>query len=99
MAPFDVKVVIVVTGGVKSNIARVNRVLPRDSIYIEIEPEYERRVKHSQEMGMNNESYARYVVLSLLHRKKPREIWAGSMAKWVWFMNAFMPGKLLVSGF
>jgi 1-acylglycerone phosphate reductase len=62
LAPFGVKVIIIVTGGVKSNIARLDRVLKDDSIYMPLATEYIRRTKHSQEVGMPTENYARSVV-------------------------------------
>ena len=97
LAPFDVKVVIVVTGGVKSNIARVDRVLPPDSVYIPIEPEYLRRTKHSQELGIPNDKYARQVVASIVGGSKPpREVWNGYGALYVWFVSNFLPRSVMV---
>lgn len=58
LAPFGVKVVTVVTGGVQSRIARTDRELPNDSYYLPVNAEYQRRVKHSQERAMSNKSYA-----------------------------------------
>ena len=48
LAPFGVRVMLVVTGGVKSRITRTERVLSEDSLYLPISPEYLRRVHHSQ---------------------------------------------------
>lgn len=48
LAPFGVRVILVVTGGVQSRIARTDRTLGEDSLYLPIEEEYLRRVKHSQ---------------------------------------------------
>ncbi|GAM33286.1 succinate-CoA ligase beta subunit [Talaromyces pinophilus] len=62
LAPFGVKVTTVITGGVKSRIARTDRDLPPNSLYRPIDPEYQRRTKHSQEGGMPHEEYARSVV-------------------------------------
>jgi 1-acylglycerone phosphate reductase len=98
LAPFGVKVITVVTGGVKSNIARTDRTLPEDSYYIPITEEYARRVKHSQEVGIPNELYARAVVPKVLAARK-RQIWAGYGAWLIWFASTFLPVSLLVSGF
>lgn len=48
LAPFGVRVILVVTGGVQSRIARTDRRLGEDSLYLPIHEEYLRRVKHSQ---------------------------------------------------
>ena len=97
LAPFDVKVVTVITGGVKSNIARTDRTLPDDSIYLPIEAEYMQRVKYSQEVGMPNEKYAKQVVSKLVSDSKPRNVWAGTSAGLIWFASIFLPRVLLAS--
>jgi 1-acylglycerone phosphate reductase len=97
MKPFNVKVLTIVTGGVKSNIARVDRELPADSIYLPINAEYQRRTKHSQEVGMPNEAYAKSVVASVLGAGKGRRyIWQGHGAWLVWFATRFLPAWVLV---
>lgn len=48
LAPFGVRVILVVTGGVQSRIARTDRTLSEDSLYLPISADYLRRVKHSQ---------------------------------------------------
>jgi 1-acylglycerone phosphate reductase len=97
LEPFDVKVVTVVTGGVKSRIARNDWQLPRDSIYLPIEAEYLRRTKHSQEVGMPNEQYSKSVVSQVLSGRHNRQFWEGSFSYIVWFLNTFMPAKIFVS--
>ncbi|RHZ43618.1 uncharacterized protein CDV56_102298 [Aspergillus thermomutatus] len=47
LAPFGVNVTTVITGGVQSRIARTQRTLQPNSLYIPIEDEYARRVTHS----------------------------------------------------
>jgi 1-acylglycerone phosphate reductase len=96
LAPFDVKVMTIVTGGVKSNIARVDRQLSSDSIYLPISKDYVRRTKHSQEVGMPNEKYAKVVVGGVLASRKKRNIWAGFGAWLVWFASVFMPTWVMV---
>jgi 1-acylglycerone phosphate reductase len=97
LAPFDVNVITIVTGGVKSNIARIDRTLPEDSVYLPISPEYVRRTKHSQEVGMPNEKYAKQVVSGVLARNPKRNIWAGYGALLVWIASTFFPSWFLVS--
>jgi 1-acylglycerone phosphate reductase len=91
--------VTIVTGGVKSNIARTDRTLPSNSIYLPINQEYLRRTKHSQEVGMPNEKYAKFVVSRVLSSRTKRNIWAGYGAFLVWFTSVFMPSWVLVSYF
>ena len=75
MAPLGVKVVIVMTGGVKSQLTtRVKRVLPVGSWYEALEVEYQVRQAHSRTVGMETEMYAESVV---------RQILPGG-GSWVW---------------
>lgn len=91
LAPFGVSVIIVATGGVRSNIARTERVLPVDSLYAELETTYQRRQKYSQEVGMDTASYAKEVVGQILKGDgwvwKRRMIWAGSSAGLVGYLE------------
>ena len=85
LEPFGVRVLVVITGGIKSNIARTERVLPPSSLYHEIAPEFEKRVKHSQENAMPAEEYAVGVVKLALRPDPGRWYWRGNMApaiKW-----------------
>jgi 1-acylglycerone phosphate reductase len=99
LAPFGVKVVIIVTGGVLSQIARVDRVLAPDSLYLPIEADYIRRTKHSQEVGIPADRYAKQVVSKLAVRNPPREIWAGYGVRLVWFASTFLPRSILVRSY
>ncbi|EME48363.1 hypothetical protein DOTSEDRAFT_67434 [Dothistroma septosporum NZE10] len=95
LAPFDVKVMTVVTGGVKSNIARTHRDLPKDSIYLPLKEEYEERLTHSQAMGMPNEDYAKSVVRQVLNRPGKMQIWEGGKSRLVWFVSNYLPKWVL----
>lgn len=96
LAPFGVRVVIIVTGGVLSNIARTERQLAPDSLYLPIAEDYERRTKHSQEVGIPAEQYAKAVVSKLAVRNPPRNIWAGHGVNLVWFVSTFLPQSVMV---
>lgn len=89
--------VTVITGGVKSNIARTNRLLPEDSIYLPIEQEYAARLKHSQSAGIPNEDYARSVVSQVLYKPRKDTIWEGGMSTVVWFASSYLPRWFMVS--
>ena len=97
LAPFDVRVVTVVTGGVKSNISRTQRTLPEDSIYLPLAEEYEARLTHSQANGIPNEQYARSVVSQVLRKPNRDIIWEGGKSWLVWFVYTFLPRWVMVS--
>lgn len=75
LAPFDVKVVTIVTGGVISNISRTHRTLPEGSLYRPLAKEYEERQTHSQANGIPNEQYAASVVRQVLDKPSRDTIW------------------------
>ncbi|CAG8951532.1 hypothetical protein HYFRA_00007448 [Hymenoscyphus fraxineus] len=85
LEPFGVRVMVVVTGGVKSDIARTERVLPRDSLYLEVEGEHRRRVGHSQEGAMDAGVYARGVVREALRGRPRAWYWRGNRAGEIWW--------------
>jgi len=91
MEPFGVKVVTVVTGGVKSGIARSEIALPAGSIYLPISEDFARRGQYSQEVGMPTDQYARSVVSQLLPRHPRSLIWQGTGSSLVWFASTFLP--------
>jgi 1-acylglycerone phosphate reductase len=103
MAPFDVKVINIITGGVRSNIARTDRVLPPNSVFKPIESSYERRLKHSQEVGMDTDVYAKGVMDEILRGQGWRwwdksEIWAGAAATLIWVatrIDPYVPGGVM----
>lgn len=96
LAPFGVRVVIIVTGGVVSQLARVDRVLAPNSLYLPVEADYIRRTRHSQEVGIPADKYANQVVSKLAIKNPPREIWAGYGARMIWFVTMFLPRSFLV---
>ncbi|KAF2141173.1 uncharacterized protein K452DRAFT_271814 [Aplosporella prunicola CBS 121167] len=99
LAPFGVKVVTIITGGVQSNIARNERQLPEDSYYIPVSQEYQRRLKHSQEGAMPNEAYAKSVVSKVLKSSPPKWVWEGKLSWVVWFATSYLPASVMDSVF
>ena len=95
LAPLGVHVMTIVTGGVKSNIARTHRTLATGSYYKPVEREYERRQKHSQEVGMETEEYAKVVVGKVLAARgwlwDAKSVWVGGSAGRVWWVWSCMP--------
>jgi 1-acylglycerone phosphate reductase len=87
LEPFGVRVQVIVTGGVQSNIARTKRSLPEASLYREIESDYMRRVSHSQEGAMKTEVYAKGVVDAALVKAPPKWVWRGNQSWVVWLVS------------
>jgi 1-acylglycerone phosphate reductase len=98
LAPLGVRVLEIITGGVISNIARTNRTLPPDSYYRPLTVEYEKRLTHSQALGMDTQTYARSCVRQVLGGEgwlvKKRWIWEGKMSWFVWFVWNWLPTLL-----
>lgn len=91
LAPFDVKVINLVTGGVKSRIAsHTTRYLPESSVYAPLEANYMRRQAHSQEGAMPNEAYAESVVNQIIPGSGPwpwRWLFRDARKRWIWEGN------------
>ena len=103
LAPFGVEVVVAVTGGVTSRIARTHRTLPEGSYYVPIADQYERRLTQHQSgrTTMPHETYAKDVVNKVWERRGwqlPFSIRAGAMSWVVWFFVTFTPKSVHVSG-
>lgn len=79
MKPLGVSVITVVAGGVKSRISRVERHLPEDSYYADVDDEYQKRLTYSGVGAMPNEEFAQSVVRQVLPGSGP---WP-----WTWFLR------------
>lgn len=88
-------VITVITGGVKSRIARVKRSLPEDSAYKELEDYYQKRQIQSQEIGMATELYAKEVVKEILEAEgwlwRTKTIWAGGSSGTIRWLSWMLP--------
>ncbi|KAF4981169.1 hypothetical protein FZEAL_2969 [Fusarium zealandicum] len=98
LQPFNVRVMIAVTGTVRSNIAsRTHRALPANSLYQPVNDVFERRLTFSQRTAtVPTEVYARKVVAQALKGEgalggliggSPDWYWAGGMSTRVWFLS------------
>ena len=96
LEPFGVRVITVITGGVKSNISRSDRRLSRDSLYLPVEAEFERRLKYSQEGAMATTEYAKSVVNHLLRKQPKKYVWQGNKSWLAWFAYTFLPRRIMV---
>lgn len=91
LAPFDVRVMVVVTGGVKSNIVRTKRELPVGSRYLPLKAGYEARQLHPQMQAMDTAAYATSVVKAALKTRPARSLWEGNQAWKIWMILTFLP--------
>ncbi|RVD81974.1 uncharacterized protein DFL_009819 [Arthrobotrys flagrans] len=91
MKAFGVEVINVVTGGVRTQLARVERELPGDSYYLPIKDFFAKRVQYSQKNSIPPEVYAKNVVAQLTRRHSSSWIWEGYFAWRAWALDAFFP--------
>lgn len=91
LAPFDVRVMVMVTGKVKSNILRTKRELPVNSVYLPLKEGYEARQLHSQAQTMSTAAYAATVVKAALKKRSARSLWQGNQAWTIWVILTFLP--------
>lgn len=96
MAPFGVRVVNVITGGVKSSLSRIERKLPADSLYLPIVEMYEKRQKYAQVVAIPAEEYAKAVVQKVLYTQK-NTLWEGAKAWQAWFATSYLPKSFMAS--
>ena len=86
LQPFDISVVELKTGGVKTNIAKNVQAkgpeLPSGSIYTPAKEQVEKalRVEYFESMGVPPEQWAKEVVGDLLRKVPPPVIWRGESA-------------------
>ena len=97
LAPFDVKVINIITGGVQSRLQRVKRALPEDSYYMPINDQFERRLNFSEIDATPTEEYARRVVDAVLLPNPPKSVWEGNKSWVVWFATTYLPSWVMVS--
>ncbi|KAJ7641555.1 NAD-P-binding protein [Roridomyces roridus] len=91
LAPFNVKVINILTGGVQSNISRGGN-LPDSSLYKCMEDLYqEKRINASQRGATPTDSYAAIVVAEAMKVNPRAWVWAGKNSWLVWFMDTFLP--------
>lgn len=101
LAPFDVAVITLITGGVKSEFTKkVQRYIPDQSVYVPARDAFEGRKIHSAQVGMDVDDYARSVVRQILPGAGPWPwnwvlkdarrawIWEGGGSWLVWFISA-----------
>ncbi|KAJ7630100.1 NAD(P)-binding protein [Mycena polygramma] len=91
LAPFNVQVLTIITGGVKSNVAHNRRLLQPSSIYAPIADIFAaRRAGRSQVGALATDVYARKVVAQTLKRRTKAWFWAGNFSLTCWFIDTFL---------
>lgn len=99
VAPLGVRVITVVTGGVKSRIVRVQRSLPESSPYKELEDYYQKRQMQSQDLGMDTAIYAKKVVKETLEAegwlRRTKTIWIGGGSGLIRWLSRILPQTVL----
>ncbi|KAJ7596326.1 NAD-P-binding protein [Mycena floridula] len=91
LAPFNVKVINIVSGAVQSNISR-REILPENSLFKGMEDLYlEKRINVSQKGAMPAADYAKIVVTESMKPKPRAWVWAGHNSFLVWFIDTFFP--------
>ncbi|KAL7266361.1 NADPH-dependent 1-acyl dihydroxyacetone phosphate reductase [Rhizina undulata] len=94
MRPFGVKVLTIVTGGVKSQIARWPRTLPENSLYLPINDDFQLRLSRSQRGAMDTDEYAKGVVQKIRNALEGGRwsvwYWRGNFSFWAWCIDTFL---------
>jgi len=91
LAPFNVQVITIITGGVKSNISRHRRLIQAWSIYAPMADVFaKQRAARSQVGAMATEVYAKQVVAQTLKRHVKAWFWTGNYSFSCWFVDTFL---------
>lgn len=96
LAPFEIKVVYIQTGNVKTDIMRGRTTLKEDSLFKPIEDGFLERQEIAATTGMNPQEFAKLLVQKLL-TGPGKIIWMGESAFWCRAMNTlenFLPFSL-----
>ncbi|KAI1174367.1 NAD(P)-binding protein [Nemania sp. FL0916] len=94
MAPFDVKVLTIISGEVGTNFLQTdrNRELPKDSYYLPLATEFKEHVKRVPET-VDRFIYAEKVVSTSLRSSPPAWFWFGHASFLARLIDAFAPRK------
>jgi len=91
LAPFNIQVMTIITGGVKSNIASNRRLIQPSSLYAPIAEIFaQRRAGRSQEGALPTDVYAQRVVYQSLKPAVKAWYWTGNFSFVCWFIDTFL---------
>ncbi|PGG96505.1 hypothetical protein AJ79_09565 [Helicocarpus griseus UAMH5409] len=91
LAPFGVKVILLVAGGVQTQIASHVFDVPENSIYRPIESDYTQKRKANIQNAVQREDFAKRVVSQILDEHAKLWIWEGRHSWTVWLIDTFFP--------
>ncbi|KAJ7873146.1 NAD-P-binding protein [Mycena olivaceomarginata] len=94
LAPFNVRVVNLITGSVQSNILKPYT-FPHNSLYSSMQEEHRARYNEIEKGSMPTAEYARTVVAELTKTNPRGSLWAGSNANLSWFVETFLPRRIM----
>lgn len=108
LKPFNVRVMVAMTGTIRSNIMNhFDRLLPDNSLYKPVEDVFMQRLRFSQTRGtMDTNEYAKKIVTQALKGegwlggwfgRTPDWYWAGGFSYGGWILNTFFPRWLAES--
>ena len=95
MYPFNVRVLTICTGGVKSQIGQnatknYDQSFPRESLYLPIEQQSKAGEDARIESFIDPKVYAKYVVTKVNKATKSGWIWKGALSTTIWFITTFL---------
>lgn len=93
LAPFNVKVITVVSGAVDTNIGRPSSIPPA-SLYHPMDEIYQARRNNITKGMMHPDRFAKTVVAEALSTRPRESLWAGSYASILWFLNMFFGRRI-----
>ncbi|KAF7794893.1 hypothetical protein EIP86_006036 [Pleurotus ostreatoroseus] len=98
LAPFNIKVLNVVLGSVRTHITKSFHHLPDNSIYLPIRDIYQaRRIEHFHDGALPRQSIADAIVAEA-SKDDPRAWWWGGKNAWItWFLLVFTSRRFIVS--
>ncbi|KAJ7805190.1 NAD-P-binding protein [Mycena olivaceomarginata] len=94
LAPFNVRVVNLITGSVKSNILKPYT-FPDGSLYASMQEGHRARLRKTEQGAQPTAEYARTVVAELTKSTPRASVWAGGQAGVGWFLDTFVPKRIV----
>ncbi|KAJ0418287.1 NAD(P)-binding protein [Aspergillus carlsbadensis] len=93
MGPLGVKVLLIISGEVGTNILRNDhgRALPEDSYYSPLASEFKNHIHRTPEGTTDRHVFAANAVGQALRPSPPAWFWTGSWTTVIWALNAFFP--------
>ncbi|KAL2788809.1 NAD(P)-binding protein [Aspergillus keveii] len=96
MEPFGVKVLLIISGKVSTNILRNDhgRALPEGSYYAPLASEFKDHIHRTPEGATDRHTFATKAVAQALRTSPPTWFWTGSWATFIWALDTFFPRKV-----